>query len=194
MPNGSIIDQILGSTQPTSLGAGGSWNVAGGSDIASMALQAYQLAQAMELGRRGIGQNLLDKLFELQQNPFSIVPALQSYGAAGGGPLAPAAALAQSGGVGMQSPYGPLIDRLLAGMSEFAGGAPINPNTGAPYLPNEMDYLRMLTMRQPASTTTTTPVSEVAGTAKQKKLKVTPTVSPKMVNRTNPILQSLGIA
>ena len=96
------------------------YNVGGGYDQAQMNLESMRLAQAGELGRRQFGSGLLETLMGVQQDPFSIVPALQAYGAAGGGTLGPVSAFAQSGGAGMPSPYGGLVDRLLADLSSFA--------------------------------------------------------------------------
>lgn len=122
------------------------YNVGGGLDQANMNLQAAQLAQAGELGRRQFGSNLLNQLFSLQQNPFSIVPALQAYGASGGGVLAPATAFAQTGGAGAPSPYGGLVDRLLSDLAGFAvtRGSEAPPaasyERGTPYVPRTGTY------------------------------------------------------
>ena len=120
--------------------------VGGGQEQAQQALDAARLAieardaqqrniisqrdiQArMELGRLGIGQGLLEHLTSVQRDPFSIVPALQMYGTAGGGTLAPAAALAASGGRGLPSPYGNVYEELLRRLS---GGVMTNEPIGA---------------------------------------------------------------
>jgi len=96
------------------------YNVGGGLDQAQMNLGSAQLAQAGELGRRQLGMDFLSKLLSIQQDPFSIVPALQAYGASGGGVLAPATAFAQTGGAGTPSPYGGLVDKLLSDLGDFA--------------------------------------------------------------------------
>lgn len=98
--------------------------VGGGQEQARLALEAAELAQQGELARLAMGQQLLAHLSDIQRDPFSIVPALQAYGAAGGGTLAPAADLYASGGRGRPSPYGGLYDLLLAELGRVgtAGG------------------------------------------------------------------------
>ena len=120
--------------------------IAGGGDIqAQQGLQGLDIARLMEQQRQQIGQSLLGYLTDIQRDPFSIVPAMQAYGAAGGGTLAPAVALAQSGGAGQPSPYGEISSRLIRGLSEFAGATPVNPHTGMAMTGEEMDYLRKIT-------------------------------------------------
>ena len=132
------------------------YNVGGGMDQATLNLQAQQQAADMENVRHQTGFQLLDYLTGLQQNPFSIVPALQAYGAGGGGPMASANAFAQTGGIGNPSPYGAIAQQLIQGLSEFTGGTPINPNTGRPFTPTEMAYLRVFAENQKKKTTTPT--------------------------------------
>lgn len=118
----------------------------GGGDIqAQQGLQALDIGRQMEAQRQSMGQSLLGYLTDIQRDPFSIVPALQAYGAAGGGTLAPAVDLAASGGAGRPSPYGEISSRLIRGLSEFAGATPVNPHTGQPMTPGQMDYLRKVT-------------------------------------------------
>ena len=127
------------------------YNVGGGQIQADQALQAQDLAQRMELSRLGLAQSLMGQLADMQRDPFSIVPALQAYGAAGGGTLSPIVALANSGGQGMPSPYGSMFDNILKQLGDVAGGNPLNPNTGRPYTPDEAAYLRQLSMNQQQS-------------------------------------------
>ena len=96
------------------------WNLGGGADEWMRRLEEIRLAQSMNLARRQMGMGLLGSLFDIQRDPFSIVPALQAYKAGGGGTLAPAAAFAQTGGAGTPSPYGGLVDRLLADLAKFS--------------------------------------------------------------------------
>ena len=124
---------------------GGQYTVGGGQIQAEQELQAAELAQRMEMARMQLGQGVMGYLTDLQRDPFSIVPALQAYSASGGGTLAPNAAMVQSGGLGQPSPYGDIVGNLIRGLSEFAGGANINPVTGRPYTPNELAEQR----RQP---------------------------------------------
>ena len=120
--------------------------IVGGGDIqAQQGLQALDIARMMEQQRQQIGQSMLGYLTDIQRDPFSVVGAMKAYGASGGGTLAPSAALSQSGGAGSPSPYGEIHSRLLRGLSEFAGATPVNPSTGKPMTPKEMDYLRKVT-------------------------------------------------
>ena len=122
------------------------YNVGGGLNQAQMNLGTAQLAQAGELARRQFGMDFVSKLLALQQDPFSIVPALQAYGASGGGVLAPATAFAQTGGAGAPSPYGGLVDRLLSDLSNFAvtkGSEPMPATSyerGTPMVPRTGSY------------------------------------------------------
>ncbi len=97
-------------------------NVGGGINEALIGLSEEELAFKIEGFRQGFGADLLQQLVGMQNNPFSLVPALQAYGAAGGGTLAPAAAFDATGGAGAPSPYGNLVQELLAGLSDFALG------------------------------------------------------------------------
>lgn len=130
---------------------GGAYNVGGGSEQAGFNFDATQLAQQAELARKQTALGFLEYLQETQRDPFSIVTALQQYNTFGGGTLAPAAALAGSGGVGTPapSPYGEMAQRLMEGLGEFTGGTPYNPNTGKPMTPQEMAFLRMIDMGNP---------------------------------------------
>ena len=121
------------------------YTVGGGQQQAQQGLEALQLAQQMEMQRQQVGQSLMGYLTDIARDPFSIVPAMQAYGQAGGGTLAPAVDLAATGGAGRPSPYGEIASRLMRGLSEFAGATPVNPATGKPMTPAEMDYLRKLT-------------------------------------------------
>lgn len=118
------------------------YSVGGGQYQQQSALDAFLAAQAAELARRGMGQGLLDFITETQRNPFSIVPALQQYTAAGGGPLASAAAFAGTGGAGSPSPYGAIAQQLIEGLAEFTGGTPYDPNTGRNFTPGALAWLR----------------------------------------------------
>lgn len=137
---------------PTGIGGpdyayGGMFNVGGGGEQAQFGLDALGLSQGMELSRQQTGMGLLDYITRTQQDPFSIVPALQQYAAYGGGTMAPANALAGSGGVGNPSPYGAIAQQLIQGLADFTGGTPTNPNTGRPFTPQEMAYLRIIDQR-----------------------------------------------
>jgi len=149
MPSIFTDPQTLGQLSPY----GGTMNVAGGGQQAEFNLAALDLAQQMETTRQTTGFQLLDYLTQLQKDPFSIVPALQAYTAAGGGSLAPAVAFqgsggaGASGGAGMPSPYGEIADRLIAGLAEFSGAAPVNPYTGLPYTPAESQQVRQTEFR-----------------------------------------------
>lgn len=120
--------------------------ITGGGDIqAQQGLQGLDIARLMEQQRQQIGQSLLGYLTDVQRDPFNIVSALQASGQAGGGMLGGAAAFAESGGRGMPSPYGEISSRLIRGLSEFAGATPVNPQTGQPMTPAQMDQLRKVT-------------------------------------------------
>ena len=123
---------------------GGTFDVGGGRDEAEFRLAEQQQAMAADLSRQQMGMGLMQNIQETMRDPFSIVSALQMYGKAGGGTMAPAVALSQSGGRGAPSPYGEIADRLMRGLSEFSGATPINPQTGVPFTPMEMDNLRKL--------------------------------------------------
>ena len=118
------------------------YNVGGGIDAANINLQEQQLSQLMESFRREFGMGLLDRLLEIEQNPFSIVNAVRLAGQAGGGPEGIAGGFAATGGLGTPSPFSGLLDRLLEDLGGFAGGNPINPQTGMPLTPDEMAFLR----------------------------------------------------
>lgn len=124
------------------------YDVGGGGEQADYNLQALDLAQRMLATQRQTGLGLLDYVTETQRDPFSIVPALQMYGGAGGGTLAPQVALAQSGGLGRPSPYGPIAQNILERLAEFTGGVPINPATGYPLTPQELAYIRLIMSNQ----------------------------------------------
>lgn len=128
---------------PTGIGGpnnafGGQFHVGGGMDEARLKMDQAIAASTAEQGRQGQAQGFLEYLTEIQQNPFSIVPALQAYGASGGGNLGPAAALAASGGRGQPSPYGDIADNLIRSLRDYTGGTDINPMTGMPYTALEM--------------------------------------------------------
>ena len=118
------------------------YNVGGGIDAANINLQEQQLSQLMESFRREFGMGLLDRLLEIEQNPFSIVNATRLAAQAGGGPGGIAGGFAATGGLGTPSPFSGLLDRLLEDLGGFAGGNPINPQTGMPLTPDEMAFLR----------------------------------------------------
>lgn len=130
------------------------YTVGGGQQQAQQGFDALNLAQQMEGSRNQMGMSLLDYITKVQQDPFSIVPALQMYGQAGGGTLAPAAALAASGGQ-MNSPYGDIAANLIRNLSTFAGGAPVNPKTGRSFTPDEMAYINVAAANQPKTGGTT---------------------------------------
>lgn len=99
-------------------------NIGGGFAEAERLSDLFTRTEEARAARKTAGLDLLTQLLDIQQNPFSIVPALQAFGAAGGGTLAPAVDLARTGGVGRPSPYGSLIDSLLSDLSRFATSAP----------------------------------------------------------------------
>mgnify|MGYP001559772967 CR=1 FL=1 len=104
-------------------GAGdGTLNAGGGLDWATLNLQSIIAAQQAELARQQMGQGFLEQIMDTQRDPFSIVPALQLYGGAGGGTLAPHAALAEGGGAIQQSPYGDVAQRLIDSLARFTSG------------------------------------------------------------------------
>src|SRR3990172_1738130 len=62
--------------------------VGGGIDQARLDLDAAIAAGQLKMAQKGLGFSLLDYATGVQRDPFSIVPALQYYGAAGGGTMA----------------------------------------------------------------------------------------------------------
>lgn len=118
------------------------FNVGGGIDQANLKLQEQELGQLMEAFRREFGMGLLDRLLQVQQDPFNIVNAVRLAGQAGGGPQGIAGGFAQTKGLGTPSPFGDIVDRLLEDLGGFAGANPINPKTGSPFTPSEMAFLR----------------------------------------------------
>ncbi len=98
----------------------GIYNVGGGADEAERLLNVFRAVELARAARKSTGLGLLGTLIETQRDPFSIVPALQAYSAAGGGVQAPINAFAATGGAGAPSPYGSLVDRLLGDLSTFA--------------------------------------------------------------------------
>lgn len=122
-------------------------------DISEAQFQ-QQLAQEEEFGKVGAASGLLETLLDVQREPFSVVPALTTFGAAGGGTRAPNAALALTQGQGIAPELGGVVNRLLGEITQFAGANPINPNTGVAFTPGEMQFLRVVdqqrTTQQPA--------------------------------------------
>jgi len=113
----------IGQTPPTPpADDGDTVNAGGGLDQARLELDALDLAFRTLFGQAGIGQGLLGQLTGLQQNSFSVVPALQAYAAAGGGPNAAGQALQESGFTGQPSPYGSVVDQLIKYLSDFSTG------------------------------------------------------------------------
>lgn len=134
---------------------GGQMNVGGGQIQAEQQLASDRLANEMQMGQMQIGQGLMGYLTDLQRDPFSIVPAMQAYSASGGGTLAPNAAMVDSGGLGQPSPYGNVVQNLIRGLSEFAGGTNINPATGQSYTPAELAAQRKQPVAKPVRRATT---------------------------------------
>lgn len=99
---------------------GGMFNVGGGWADAERLLATLQATEAARAARKSVGLGLLGTMLETQRDPFSIVPALQMYGAAGGGVQAPMGAFAATGGAGTPSPYGDLFDKMLRDLSTYA--------------------------------------------------------------------------
>ncbi|KKN82243.1 hypothetical protein LCGC14_0310560 [marine sediment metagenome] len=113
------------------------FNVGGGSADADRLLDIFQATELARGGRKSVGLGLLGQLFGVQQDPFSIVPALQAFNAAGGGVQAPVGAFGATGGAGAPSPFGGLVDRLLDDLAGFAAGqveapTPTPTATGTP--------------------------------------------------------------
>lgn len=140
------------------------FNIAGGFDIANLERQSKMDAAAIEQERRNFGLGLLQELFRVQGDPMSIVPAMQAFGATGGGVNAPASALAQAteAGASNVSPFGSLAQNLLRDLGVFAGATPVNPNTGRSFTPAEIAYMNIIQARQTqaptAQTSSTVPV------------------------------------
>lgn len=76
-------------------------------------LASDDLALRMVQGRYNIGGDLLDRLVDIQQNPYNVVTGLQAYGAAGGEPISSEAFL-------QPSPYGPIVDQLIQELNRYA--------------------------------------------------------------------------
>lgn len=62
------------------------YNVAGGYGLLSPQVEAARVASQTATSFGQIGRSLLDSLLSTMSNPFSIIPALQVYGALGGTP------------------------------------------------------------------------------------------------------------
>jgi len=98
--------------------------------------QRDQLLAAMDASRGQLGAGLLDTVTNLMRDPAAGPLGLAAYGAFGGGSQAASQA---TGGAGVPNPYGGLMDKLLAGLSQAVmnPGSPFNPenkgqyNTGA---------------------------------------------------------------
>lgn len=101
------------------------------SSLAGEALSGRQLTIDRALGsltafnqQQQVGGSLLQQLMSVQQDPFSIVPALTAFGQGpgAGGVLAPAVDLAQTGGQGRPAPpiFGELADQLVKALGESA--------------------------------------------------------------------------
>ena len=144
----------------------GGTNVGGGSEQADFLLRAAELAQQMKIAQKGLGFSLLDYATGVQRDPFSIVPALQYYGGAGGGTMAGNQDLAFTGG--HPSPYGSIVDRLLEDLFGFTttaqetvdpDGMVITPDGGGsgPVGPGDQPP------GTPGSTPTKPPVGTISG-------------------------------
>ncbi|KKN72528.1 hypothetical protein LCGC14_0410320 [marine sediment metagenome] len=130
------------------------FNIAGGFDIAGLNLEAQRLALESELARQEFGRSLLQQVMDVQRDPFSIVPALQGFSAAGGGTLAPAQDFAQTGGRPADPIFGQLVQQLLQGAGQFAPGG-----QGAPTAPSELQKLISGFGKQPSAINTGKTVS-----------------------------------
>lgn len=119
-------------------------------DFANLELRTQELAQQAEFGRAGTAGNLLNTILGIQRDPFSIVPALSLFGAAGGGTRAPANALALTRGEGIAPELGGVVGDLVRELTQFTGATPINPNSGLPFTPGEMQFLRLVDQQQQA--------------------------------------------
>ncbi len=113
-------------------------------DFANLDLRTQELAQQAEFGRAGATGDLLNTILGIQRDPFSVVPALSLFGAAGGGTQAPANALALTQGRGIAPELGGIVGDLVRELTQFTGATPINPNTGTPFTPGEMQFLRLV--------------------------------------------------
>ena len=136
-------------------------------DFANLDLRTQELAQQAEFGRAGVTGDLLNTILATQRDPFSIVPALSLFGAAGGGTRAPANALALTQGRGIAPELGGVVGDLVRELTQFTGATPINPNTGTPFTPGEMQFLRLVDQQRqtqlpvPGGTPSTQPVGIV---------------------------------
>lgn len=119
-------------------------------DFANLELRTQELAQQAEFGRAGTAGSLLETILGTQRDPFSVVPALSLFGAAGGGTRAPANALALTQGRGIAPELGGIVGDLVRELTQFTGATPINPNTGVPFTPGEMQFLRLVDQQQQA--------------------------------------------
>lgn len=168
--NQSLVDMILG---------GSTLNIGGGSADADRQLALMNLLMPMQLGRQQFGGDLVSQMLGIRANPLNLVTSLNLAGQAGGGTGAIGAALAGTGGAGFPTGEAqfPGLDQAIANLLQqqttFAGGAPINPNTGLPYTPNEMAFLERL-VAQEQGFGAPTPVRDVGGAVVQEASRATP--------------------
>ena len=134
-------------------------NAGGGIDWARLNLDTTELAQRMELARQQTALGFLENIMETQRDPFSIVPALQLYGAAGGGTLAPHAALAEGGGAIQQSPYGDIAQQLIESLARFTGGTGTSGPQPTYEATNLQDYYNYLYPKMGAPAPTAPPTA-----------------------------------
>ena len=127
-----VLEEILGGLNAQPATPSTPITVGGGEAQARLNLDAFEAAQRAEVARQQVATNLLGFLGEVQQNPFSIVPALQSFSAAGGGTNALGEAFAATGGQGMTSPFGPAVDALIQSLLGFSLTPPADPATPPP--------------------------------------------------------------
>ena len=115
-------------------GGQGQFNIAGGFNLSQQELEATRLALQNRLAQKEFGRSLLQQLFDVQRDPFSIVPAITAFGQGpgAGGVLAPAVDFAASGGKGRPAPpiFGDLASQILKQLGSFATGA--GGSTGTP--------------------------------------------------------------
>lgn len=94
-----------------------------------------QLLSSLYLGQGGLGNNLLDTLAKLREDPNSGPAGLAAYQQYGGGAQNIAAG---TGGKGIANPYETIFDRLLKGLSGSVmnPGSPFNPDNNGQFNPS----------------------------------------------------------
>lgn len=125
------------------------FNVAGGQDQADREFQAALFGAQQQQFRLQEGGTLLDRLMAAQQMPFNFGNVINATGQlGGGGPTGQLGALEATGNRGFPAPFSPIIQQLIETQAGALGGAPTNPNTGMPFTPNELAYIRIILGQQ----------------------------------------------